>query len=472
MRKYDGESLTGSLPVNSALAAAVVIAVASACAPLDRRPPLRAYQSGLARTISAVAHAREGRGEFRAGWSRVQIDLPAGVPLAGYGDRDGAPSTGTADPVYARAFAIGAGPSKRSIVLVLTADILLSSPRVADAVRAQLRSLLSPEAVFFTASHTHSGPGGYIGGFIWELVFGPYDQRAFDAVVRAQITAGREAIASMAPARIGSAELDVPGLSINRVERDGPTDPRLFVLALEHTGSNEKAALWSFGCHAVTLPAENRRLSADYPGTVAAAFEGGEYAVLGYAAGGVGSTNPRYERPDDSTWLTAPLIAGLRRALSIAHRSARASGGIASAQTLVEVPQPRYRIARDRMLFPALVEPILDTRRALFGAVAIDDTVLVHLPGELSGELSRDARALAAKHGIHMALFPFNGSYLGYVVPRRVYDLPEERGGELYTYETRVVSFLGPYGADWMMKLGLRLAAGVHRAAAAEARPR
>jgi hypothetical protein len=436
---------------------ATALALAGACAPLNRTPPFRS--PAYAKAVREVDEAplRFGADELQASWARVEIDAPRGVPLAGYGDRHGVPSRGVRDPSYVRAFAVRAGGST---ILLFTADLLLLDPWIASAIRSELKDLVAADAIFFTASHTHSGPGGYTRGLLWELVFGPYDQRAFDAVVRAHVTAGREALSSLAPARLGSAHVPVSGLSANRVERGGPTDDELFLLTFERE-DHRRALLWSFGCHAVTLGPDNLFLSADYPGVIARDLEGAGFDMVAYAAGGIGSSNPRYERRQ-TEWLTGPLRRGIERGLRLAEANAKSAGRVASVQTTVSLPPFRYRIAPDRMILTPLLKVVVDIQGAAMGAIAINDVLLVHSPAEVSGELTREIRRDAARRGINLALLPFDGSYVGYVVPQRVYDLPEDKGAELFEYETRTMAFLGPYEADLLLNLELRLAERVH----------
>lgn len=448
-----------------------LLCVAAACAPLDRRPLLSsgAYASAWAAIDRAAPEALRGRGRYHAGFGRAEVTAPQGVPLAGYGDRQGAASLGTRDPSYVRAFALAAGERGQPVV-VLTADLLLVPPPVARAVRAALRDLVRPEGVFFTASHTHSGPGAFERGVIWELVLGAYDPRAFDAVVEAHVTAARAALLDLAPATIGAAEVDVPGLVMNRVEKGGPTDDRMFVLRVDRD-DGRRGALWSFACHAVTLPATSLVVSADYPGEVARELEGRGFDVVGFAAGGVGSSNPRYER-ESSAWLVRPLVRALRAGLDRARADALSEGTLAATSLEVTMPAPRYRITDETMLWPMLTRTIVETTPARFGALAVGDVVLGSVPGELSGELTRAARAVARDRGVTLALLPFDGSYVGYVVPRRVYDLPAERGEELREYETHTLTFYGPWGGDLMMNLAMRLAAGVHHTGVAARWPK
>ncbi|MCK6548114.1 neutral/alkaline non-lysosomal ceramidase N-terminal domain-containing protein [Myxococcota bacterium] len=477
-------------PLRPALALAA-LTLGACVAPLDRRPlhSTHAYATAVDAIDRAIPGALVARGRLLAGWARTPIDVPPGAPLAGYGDREGAAHLGVRDPVQVRAFAFSAGDRRaaadpgdagsattgsgtgswpvgqgadptRAVVVVFTADLLLVPPIVAEQVRAALREVVAPEQLFFTATHTHSGPGGFAPGLIWELVFGPYDPRSADAVVRAHVDAAKRAIAELAPAKIGSAEVAVPGLVMNRVERHGPTDEHLFVLRIEKD-DGRRAALWSFGCHAVTLPSSNLALSADYPGELARALEGSDVELVGFAAGGVGSSNPRYERPE-TRWLVEPLLRAVRAGLDEAKRNARATGTVAARSLSVPLPPARYRVERELMVWPVAIESLVEVRELDFGAVAIGDTVLAHVPGELSGELTRAARANARANGVHLAVLPFDGSYAGYVVPHRVYDLPDDRGEEMLHYETHTLAFFGPHGADLMMSLAMRLAIGVH----------
>jgi neutral ceramidase len=433
-------------------------ALVLACVPVDRRPPFArpSYRADFDAVQRAASRAPLGRGAYRAGWSRVAIDVPPGVPLAGFGEREGAPSTGVRDPAYVRAFAIEAGDHR---VVLVTADLLELDQPASDEVRARVRATIDPSMVFFTASHTHSGPGGYASGMIWQLVTGPYDRDAFEAVVDAHVKAVLAAIEDLAPAAIGSASEPVPGLIKNRTEKSGPVDDRLFVLRFEKE-NGKSAAFWAYGCHAVLLLPKNTKVSADYPGEIAAAIEGRTLDVLGFAAGGVGSSNPRKDS-DDTAWFVRPLLAGLQRALVTAKENSKRVGALSSAQLDRPLPPLNYRVSDEVGIWDGAVEPLIGAHRVRYGTISIGDTVLLHLPSETSGNLTRIARGRAKRSGIELAVLPFNGTYLGYVTPRRIYDLPEELGDEMLFYETHTMTFLGAWGGDLMMNLGLRLASGV-----------
>jgi hypothetical protein len=202
---------------------------------------------------------------------------------------------------------------------------------------------------------------------------------------------------------------------------------------------------------------------ADYSGVVAQALEGHAFDVVAFAAGGVGSTNPRFVRPYPPTWLTDPLVRAIAIAADRARAGARHEGTLASAAIDVPLPDPRYRIATDVMLWPILPKMVLEAGSAPFGAIAVGRTILLHFPAELSGELARSVRRQARKLGQRVAVLPFNGKWLGYLVSRRTYDLDAARGAELFDYETRTMSFFGPREADLFLNVGMRLAVGIAR---------
>lgn len=442
----------------------LALTVASSCHPLDRRAPFgTAPYHAQHEAVARAAHdAPVAKGPLSVGWARIEIEPPDGVPLAGYGDRDGAPSEGVKDPTYVRAFAFEVD-GRRAVLF--TADLLLVGRDVADAVRAGLADQLDPRAIFFTASHTHSGPGGSVPGLVWEAAMGPFDDAAAASVVKAHVAAARAALEDVAPARFGHATVAVPGLGANRVEKDGPVDEDLLAVRFDKLDGGRSAALWIYGCHAVTLPPENMRLSADYPGMVAGALEGEGLELVGFAAGGVGSVNPRHERPHDQRWIVDPLVRGLKAALSAAKSRARGDVTLTFSRARVRRPDLHYRVTKETAVWSAPIAAIIDMPYVDYGGLVLDDLVLAFMPAEISGNLTKVARARAKRSGVTLAVLPFNGTYLGYVVPRRVYNLPEDQGKDMLHYETHVVSFLGPWGADYLMNLSLTLAGGLWRKA-------
>ena len=94
---------------------------------------------------------------LRAGFSRVDITPPPGLPMGGYAARTDV-ATGVLDPLSCRAVTLqGSGAP---LVLVALDLIHVAAPWAGDLRRRVAGALATePERVLVAATHTHSGPG-------------------------------------------------------------------------------------------------------------------------------------------------------------------------------------------------------------------------------------------------------------------------------------------------------------------------
>jgi neutral ceramidase len=84
------------------------------------------------------------------------------LPLAGYGDRKGRPSTGIHDSIYVKAVAIKSGVNT---IVFVSADLLMMPPNIADSVAVLLSEAgIRRDQIFFSATHSHSSLGGWGSG--------------------------------------------------------------------------------------------------------------------------------------------------------------------------------------------------------------------------------------------------------------------------------------------------------------------
>ena len=137
-----------------------------------RRPgmALRLAAGALALALTSSAAAQDGPVSLplRAGAAVVKIATPEGAPLAGYGKRG--PSNrheGELAPVEARALVI-AGAGGRPRVGLVALDVLIVSPALRQAIRERAAPL-ELDGLIVAATHTHSGPGGYVEARIAEV---------------------------------------------------------------------------------------------------------------------------------------------------------------------------------------------------------------------------------------------------------------------------------------------------------------
>jgi single-strand selective monofunctional uracil DNA glycosylase len=232
---------------------------------------------------------------LRAGAAVAALELPAGVPLAGYGARGmRSRAEGVLAPVEARALVLeGAGGAPRVGLVAL--DVLVVWPRLREAVEARSADLRL-DALVVAATHTHSGPGGYVDLWLAELaILGGYREDVARAVADAAGRALREAAAALGPARLGAAVGPAPELAFNRRpgrRASGPRDGELPVLRVDAAGGAPLATLFAYAAHPVVLSAANRRLSPDYPGAARARVESRRGGLAIFLAGPLGDQNP------------------------------------------------------------------------------------------------------------------------------------------------------------------------------------
>src|SRR3954447_7389620 len=137
----------------------------------------------------------QSKPELRVGFAQAEI-AQNGIPLAGYGS--GArrtfpfihgdeyatwfkPSTGTHDPIRVKAMVLWSGDKK---LLFISLDVAAVTNEMYEDLVAHWAKLgYSQEAVFISATHTHSGPGTLSNRFLWEALAGDRFQPAYYARV-------------------------------------------------------------------------------------------------------------------------------------------------------------------------------------------------------------------------------------------------------------------------------------------------
>lgn len=414
----------------------------------------------------ALSRHREARPLF-AGWAAVPLPLPEGVPLAGYGARRGAGSTAVHDPLFARALCLQTEDFR---AVVLSVDLLLVNPALAGAVRLRLAEELraTPTLVHFTATHTHSGPGGWGEMFLEESVTGSYDSGYFRDLAATLAEAARQAMAATEPSSLGILTLEAPDLLRNRTVDDGPVDPVLEAIVVKRTeGAGDEPAqpaglIVIYGAHPTCLPAANLEISGDYPGALVAALESEEtIEFAAFAAGVVGSHAPR--PPIEGSPFESAASIGNTLAARIVERlpevALASTVALDGAQFICPMPPLQFRVADSRRL-PTWIAGSLHPAEGLFSCLRLDDHVWIGMPVELSGMISPALRDRARQLGLALTLTCFNGDYLGYVIPDSLY-------GDATLYEARM-NFLGPRGGSFIEETLTRL---ITKAAASSRTP-
>lgn len=404
----------------------------------------KAYFHEAMAAITAQAAANDytaAPGRLHAGWARRPITPEVGTPLAGYSARGLTHhSTGVRDELYVTTLAFSDG--KDTAVLV-GADILITPPHIADAVREAVaaRTPLTADDLLFNASHTHCGPGGLGRGLAMRVTAGQYVPEVTDLLTDAYTEAIVEAYEKLAPARIAGGRIDAPQFIRNRV-RDAAVDADLSYAVVE-LESGDRCYLVSYSAHATIFGSSMMSFSAEYPGALRRYIEEQTGADAVFLGGAVGSMAPRTpEGPDAGARVEAMgqalarLVLEDSEALDFETHIDIAGVGVRTGMPALQIRpvSPNWRVSP--ILTRLMFRPF-PTDGWIHG-VRAGERFFVGLPCDFSGEISVEWKAWADARGIELWTLSFCGTYCGYFSPDEYYDV------EPLNYETGLMNWFGP----------------------------
>ncbi len=435
------------LVIVATLLALVVILLAVSLRPVDSKPfrETNYYKNTSSRIKEALSSKPQPMpARLFAGVGKAGLTPPVGVPLAGYGARKGAPSTGVHDSLFVRVLALQSGDEDAYIIGY---DALVLHPPVARLLEKKITEQLSldPDKFLYTATHTHSGPGGWGQNWFEEQFAGPPDSVVVAVFVDSSIAAIRRAVDDRQPASYTVGAVQAPRFIRNRLVGDkGRVDAEL-IYALFQRREKSVGVFATYSAHATVLSSHNMEMSGDYPGYFERKIEselGGE-AI--FAAAGLGSHSYRGE--GESFDKAAFVGEGLADSL-LAHRrdgKFRSQASLRTFRIPVDLARMQVRLTQKICLAPWLAKKLIRPYDSYLQVIALDDFVVIGSTGEFSGELALDVKAEAEKLGKKVTVASFNGCYIGYLTPSQYYSMPE--------YETKLMSWFGPYTGDYLADL-------------------
>ena len=433
----------------AALVLVVILLLVVSLRPVDFRDYRETdYYRTTLQELTALRRTPAVKAGLSVGVARADITPPVGVPLAGYGARKGAPLTGIHDRLYARIIAIRSGDK---LACIIGCDALLLNPPVARRIEDKARSKLSLNAdqLLFTATHTHSGPGGWGERWIDRQFAGPFDARVVHILVDSTLSALSRALTNLRPAGYYSGVVDAPEYVRNRlVGEKGRVDPELVYVAFTH-GDKTTALFATYSAHGTVLPANNMLISGDYPGYFERELETVIEGPVIMAAAGLGSHSHRGE--GEGFEKAAFIGHGLADRLvgQLKNERERRETALDIFRVPVELPPFQVRVNEKIRLAPWLARRILGRPTAYIQVLSLDETIVLGSPGEFSGELALLLKDHARKSGKTITVTSFNGCYIGYVTPSEYYNP--------YSYETGLMSWFGPYTGDYLTDVMMRI---------------
>ncbi len=199
--------------------------------------------------------------------------------------------------LWSRAFIIGDGERR---VVYVCADLCMIYQAVKQAVAervgkdAVLREHYNDKNILISATHTHSGPGGYSHHFLYNLTTKGFIPQNFDAIVEGIFQSIKRAHANIEPARIfmGRGELD--GYGFNRATRPYAMNPaaererygsdldkEMTLLKFVAADNNRELGMINWlGVHPTSVGPANRLIGGDHKGLAEYWFEKAKNADL------------------------------------------------------------------------------------------------------------------------------------------------------------------------------------------------
>lgn len=403
------------------------------------------YREAVAAIEQATAQSAITRdpGRLQAGWA-VRIMTPdVGVPMGGYGARkNGKKSEGVRDELMAKAISISDGVNT---VVFLGLDMLIVPPNIAEMTVAKVAQSvpLTANDIYFTASHTHCGPGGFAPGLASKISGGEYDPEvpAFLSSVFADAIVA--AYKDMKPALVAHGHVNAQHYIRNR-SRDGEVDGALNYMVVQQE-AGKQCYVTRFSAHPTIFGADMMEFSGEFPGEMMRYIEEQTNATAIYFGGAFGSMSTRAPDAPSRTEKVAAFGQALGQLLlnNMPEPDFRAYATVASVGVSVGVPPIQVRpLSPNWRLSPVAAKILNVPPEGRIQGARIGDMIFIGLPFDVSGELAREWRQQASEQGWDLWVTSFSGAYLGYLSPDHYYYEVDDDGH--LNYETGLMGWLGP----------------------------
>ena len=403
------------------------------------------YQKAIAaiEQETAKANITKDPGRFKAGWATRIMTPDVGVPMGGYGARpNDKKSTGVRDELMARAIAISDGVN---VVVLLGLDMLIVPPNIADMTIAKVseQAPLTGNDIYFTASHTHCGPGGFAPGLASKISGGDYNPKVPDFLSSVFSDVIVAAYNDMKPALVAHGNINAEQYIRNRT-RDAEVDGTLNYMIVQQE-DGKQCYVTRFSAHPTIFDEDMLEFSAEFPGEFARYIEQQTKATAIYLGGAVGSMSPRAPDAPSRTEKVAAFGQAVGKLLldNLPEPDFQAFGNVASVGVPVGVPPVQVRPLSPKWRLSPLAAKILGVPpEGRIQGARIGNMLFIGLPFDVSGELAREWRQHAAEQGWDLWVTGFSGAYLGYLSPDRYYYETDDKGN--LDYETGLMSWIGP----------------------------
>lgn len=366
-----------------------------------------------------------------AGWAKANMTPAKPIDLVGYAPRG--PYDFVQDSSFVKSIFLSNG---KSSIAWLNLELLIVHPHLAKSIETAVKKEF-PEIsqVIFTATHTHSGMGGYMPGPAGELAFGGFKEEIVQMMTEKSLEAIAKAKMEVDTVSITYRKANAEELLANRFIKDGPTDP--FTRQLIFTKkSGEKATLITYSAHATCLSSKFMGLSGDYPFYLMKSLEEKEFDFALFASGTVGSHRPIAPGNQVEDIMSyASQLDSINRLKMTRYATIR-NTSLKNTRLDIQLREPHLRISDNWRIRPWLFDWLVGDTNAHFDITQIGNTLMISSSGEISGVFYEKWEKLAESKGLNLIITTFNGGYIGYITPDELYDK--------HFHEVREMNWYGP----------------------------
>ncbi|MBL7872665.1 MAG: hypothetical protein JNM78_13700 [Cyclobacteriaceae bacterium] len=392
-------------------------------------------------TLTLRTHAPTQK--LKSAWGKFSITPGYSMPMAGYTLRDGFESVH--DSLYVRVIGLSNGSVS---CYLISADLLLFPPAVKQTIYKKISEEFSTKPfLYFSATHTHNGIGGWNSSVAGNFILGDYDESWVTRTTESLIEEIKRIDKSMKSATLSYWEADALEYAENRLVNGGPHDGLLRGIKFE-TSDSATAHLITFSAHATSISKKSNALSGDYPGSLVSQLREKNNSFGIFMAGMVGS-HRLTGLPETEFELVAKAGEMLAQKISGASYEATIDSlQIRAAHIPIKFGPSQLRIAKNWRLRDWVFSSSFNPLEGELTYLQLGNIVLIGTPCDFSGELfvTRKLNELARSQNKHLMITSFNGDYVGYITEDSHYEQIEKE-------EVRSMNWVGPYYGDYFTQM-------------------
>lgn len=394
-------------------------------------------QTTLQQLDSLDIKIHQGDSNLLIGWASVNITPDFPVNLVGYRPRG--PHTGVHDSLYARILVIDNGQFEAAII---TLDLLIFPPHLRQKLAKQLSEVnLTIEQTFLSASHTHTGFGGWDNSPVGGRIMGGYQPKVVELLCHKIIEGIKKARATKEPSLISFRKISTKSILENRLDNASATHDWIRLLEIERIHNSKKAFLLSFAGHSTNINAKQLLLSGDYPNNWIKQLEQQEEIDFAlFCSGMVGSHRIKWNGFDDFERVNK--IGEQLSQLTLTDSTYTVpmkNNRISLTHIPIALPESQLRIAAELKVRDWAFDEFMGELEAKISILQLGNIVLMGMPCDFSGEIFEDEEleTVFQNNRHEVIITSFNGYYVGYITADEHYDNKSKE-------EVRAMSWLGP----------------------------